>query len=157
MLFNSYPFILAFLPIALVGFFALARRSHALAAGWLTFVSLAFYAWWSPAYVGLLLGSVAFNYVLGMQIARASAHRTWLRGKHLLMFAIAVDLALLAYYKYANFFLDNLARVAGIDLSLSGVILPLGISFFTFTQIAFLVDTYRGRSRSTTSFTSRSS
>ena len=145
MLFNSYAFIFGFLPVALIGFFWLARLSHAFAAGWLALASLFFYGYWNPAYIGLLLGSIAFNYAFGLWIAKAGVRREERRKKHLLVAAIAANLALLGYYKYANFFIGSVNTVAGTSWSLGEIILPLGISFFTFTQIAFLVDTYQGK------------
>ena len=145
MLFNSYGFIFLYLPAVLLGFFWLARISHAFAAGWLALASLFFYGYWNPAYVGLLLGSIVCNYVFGMWIAKAGVRRDSRRKKHLLIFAITSNLLLLGYYKYTNFFLDNLNAVAGTHLTWGEIILPLGISFFTFTQISFLVDTYQGK------------
>ncbi len=145
MLFNSYGFIFLYLPATLLGFFWLARISHAFAAAWLALASLFFYGYWNPAYVGLLLGSIVCNYVFGMWIARAGVRHEDRRKRHLLIFAIAANLLLLGYYKYANFFLGNLNAVAGTHLTLVEIILPLGISFFTFTQISFLVDTYQGK------------
>ena len=144
MLFNSYAFIFLFLPVALLGFFQFARLSHAWAAGWLAAASLFFYGWWNPAYVGLLLASILGNYSFGLWIVRSG---TALRRKRLLLFAVGSNLLLLAYFKYANFFLDSLGAVTGAQLGLGEIILPLGISFFTFTQIAFLVDTYQGKVR----------
>jgi len=147
MLFNSYVFIFLYLPLVVLGFFQLARISHAVAGAWLALASLFFYGYWNPAYVGLLLASVIGNYAFGRWIARISlrdeaqlAHR-----KLLLAGAIGANLLLLGYYKYANFFIDSINGVAGTDWSLGNIILPLGISFFTFTQIAFLVDTYQGK------------
>ncbi|HSD60684.1 MAG TPA: MBOAT family O-acyltransferase, partial [Burkholderiales bacterium] len=145
MLFNSYPFIFLFLPLAFAGFFVLARVSHVMAAAWLAAASLFFYGWWNPAYVGLLLGSIAFNYTLGMWIARAPAEPGWGRRRQLFVFSVTANLLLLGYYKYSNFFLENLAAVAGTAPTHADIILPLGISFFTFTQIAFLVDTWQGK------------
>ena len=139
MLFNSLVFIFCYLPLTLGGFFILGRRSPLAAAAWLALASLFFYGWWNPVYVGLLAASMVFNYALGVRIVRGA------RG--LLTFAIVSNLALLAYYKYANFFVDNLNAAAGTDISLGTIILPLGISFFTFTQIAFLVDAYQGKAR----------
>jgi len=160
MLFNSYIFIFGFLPVVLLGFFWLARFSHIYAAGWLALASLFFYGYWNPAYVGLLLLSIICNYSFGTWIAKARvrAEKPGLRTgesasntqssapspQHLLTVAITANLALLAYYKYANFFVGNLSPLLGADWNLANIILPLGISFFTFTQIAFLVDTYRG-------------
>jgi len=143
MLFNSYSFIFLFLPIVLLGFFWLARSSHTFAAAWLALASLFFYGYWNPAYVGLLLGSIACNYSFGLWIAKAGVKNKDTQKKHLLVVAIFANLALLAYFKYANFFIGSVNSVAGTNWSLGEVILPLGISFFTFTQIAFLVDTYQ--------------
>lgn len=149
MLFNSYAFIFGFLPVVLLGFFWLARISHAYAAGWLALASLFFYGYWNPAYIGLLLGSIICNYAFGTWIAKAGVKEArsgdgGRRKKHLLIAAIAANLILLGYYKYANFFIGSVNDIAGTSWSLGTIMLPLGISFFTFTQIAFLVDTYRG-------------
>jgi len=146
MLFNSYPFIFAFLPVTLAGFFWVGRRSGTAAAAWLALASLFFYGWWNPIYVVLLVGSILFNYAVGVAIVKADP-AMFARRKRLLTAGIGVDLALLAYFKYANFFLDNLNTVLGSAISLGTIILPLGISFFTFTQIAFLVDAYQGKAR----------
>jgi D-alanyl-lipoteichoic acid acyltransferase DltB (MBOAT superfamily) len=145
MLFNSYGFIFLFLPIVLLGFFQLARVNHAFAAGWLTAASLFFYGYWNPAYVGLLLGSIICNYAFGLWIAKAGVKQQSTRQKRLVAAALTANLLLLGYYKYANFFLGSINSATGAQISLGEIILPLGISFFTFTQIAFLVDTYQGK------------
>ena len=145
MLFNSHAFIFLFLPLTLLVFFALGRFSAKLAAGWLAAASLFFYGWWSPAYVALLLVSILFNFTAGSAIVRAAADARYC--KRLLTAAIIANLALLAYYKYANFFVANYNAVTGAGLGIAEVVLPLGISFFTFTQIAFLVDAYQGKVR----------
>ncbi len=145
MLFNSYGFIFLFLPIVLLGFFRLARYSHTYAAAWLAISSLFFYGYWNPAYVGLLLGSIVCNYAFGLWIAKAGVQHATARKKHVLVAAITANLLLLGYYKYANFFLSSTNDLTSSSLSLGNIILPLGISFFTFTQIAFLVDTYQGK------------
>jgi len=143
-LFNSFPFIFAFLPFTLAIFVLLARVSHALAASWLTAASLLFYAWWDYRYVGLLVASIAFNYLFGVAIARATESARRHRSRALLTFAVVVNLVVLGYFKYANFFLESVGAIAGTRWGIGNVVLPLGISFFTFTQIAFLVDAYRG-------------
>ncbi len=145
MLFNSYGFIFLYLPAVLLGFFVLARTSRSLAAGWLALASVFFYGYWNPAYIGLLLGSIACNYAFGMWIAKAGIRGEERRRKQLLIVAITANLALLAYYKYANFFVGNINALTGTSWGLEEIVLPLGISFFTFTQIAFLVDTYQGK------------
>ena len=145
MLFNSHEFIFLYLPIGLFGFFWIAGTSHRLAALWLTVASLFFYGWWNPKFVLLLLASVSFNY--GMAYAIGHARVTGTKAsqvKRLLIFALAANLALLGYFKYTNFFITTANAVVGTGWTLSSIALPLGISFFTFTQIAFLVDTYRG-------------
>jgi alginate O-acetyltransferase complex protein AlgI len=147
MLFNSYVFIFVFLPATLAGFFLLGRFQPRLAAAWLTAASLFFYGWWNPLYVGLLALSICFNYACGVAIARGVASGGAGARKRMLVFAVTVNLGVLAYYKYANFFLASLNSAAGASLSLDEIVLPLGISFFTFTQIAFLADAYLGRAR----------
>jgi len=141
MLFNSHPFLFLFLPITLAGFFGLARLDRRLAAVWLVLASLFFYGWWNPRYLALLGGSIVFNHLVGLSIARA---RTAQARRRLLTVGVVGDLSLLAYYKYADFLLSSMGMLAGRDLGHIGVVLPLGISFFTFTQIAFLVDVSRG-------------
>lgn len=145
MLFNSYIFIFLYLPIVLLGFFQLGRINHAWAAGWLALASLFFYGYWNLAYVGLLLGSIVCNYTFGLWIAKAGVAHLAARQKQLLVVALSANLLLLSYYKYANFFISNLNPVLSTNWSIDNIILPLGISFFTFTQIAFLVDTYQGK------------
>jgi len=143
-LFNSYPFLFLFLPVALIGFFLLGNYSRTLAGLWLFAVSLFFYGWWNPAYVGLLLGSIVFNYGVGLALAREHTGRRAGRAQWILRLGVAADLGLLGYYKYANFFIENLDAAIGLGWQPETIVLPLGISFFTFTQIAFLVDAYRG-------------
>ena len=147
MLFNSYVFIFAFLPLTLAGFFLLGRWQPRLAAAWLTAASLFFYGWWNPLYVGLLVLSIVFNYACGVAISRATAREDRRHSKRMLIFAVTANLALLAYFKYANFFLASVSYATGTPFSLSAIVLPLGISFFTFTQIAFLADAYYGKVR----------
>ena len=145
MLFNSYSFICFFPPATFFGFFWLGSRRHIYGAAWLTAASLFFYGWWNPAYVGLLLGSILFNYGVGLLLLRERS-ALWLPSrKGPLTIGIAGDLALLGYYKYMNFLIGTINAVAGTSFVLSEIVLPLGISFFTFTQIAFLVDTYQGK------------
>ena len=142
MLFNSYAFLFAFLPIALVGYFLLGRRSITLAAGWLALASLFFYGWWDARYLPLLIGSILFNYLTGRAIATRAG--TPAAGR-LLALGVTADLALLVGYKYSALFIDTANRMADLGLPVPDIVLPLGISFFTFTQIAFLVDAWAGK------------
>jgi alginate O-acetyltransferase complex protein AlgI len=144
MLFNSYGFLFLYFPVTFAAFFAIGRYSRPLAALWLFAASLFFYGWWNPAYVSLLIGSILFNFAMGSAISMEHQRGGLVWGKGLLTAAVSGDLVLLAYYKYANFFLSSANQMLGTGWHLEAVILPLGISFFTFTQIAFLVDAYRG-------------
>jgi alginate O-acetyltransferase complex protein AlgI len=145
-LFNSVEFLFLFLPVLLVVYFRLGRVNVGWAASWLTACSLFFYAWWNPVYVGLLLISIAFNYTIGYALAQGDDVGST-RRKRLLALGVGVDLALLGYYKYADFCIDAVNQVSGSNYPLMGILLPLGISFFTFTQIAFLVDAAQGKAR----------
>ncbi len=142
MLFNSYAFLFLFLPIVLAGAFVLVRHHAQLAAAWLVLASLVFYGWGDPRHVLLLLGSIAFNYLAGETIARRGG-REGGRASGILCAAIAADLAALGYFKYAGFFMANANALLDAGMRVEAIVLPLGISFFTFTQIAYLVDVYR--------------
>lgn len=145
MLFNSYIFIFVFLPIVLLGFYAIgARGHHRVAISWLVGASLFFYGWWNPAYLGLILGSVLFNYAAGVALG---GHEQGFSRKWLLALGVAGNLGLLGYFKYANFFVENISLLTGADYHLGKILLPLAISFFTFQQIAYLVDAYKGETR----------
>ncbi len=138
MLFNSAEFILVFLPITIICFFFLAARlSKQAAIIWLVLASLFFYGWWEPTYLIIILLSMVSNYALGRVIHRSQS-------KSLLAMAVAANLAVLGYYKYAGFLVWNLSWLTGSNLSIDEIILPLAISFFTFQQIAYLVDSWKG-------------
>ncbi|MCQ8179889.1 MBOAT family protein [Methylomonas sp. SURF-1] len=146
MLFNSYTFILAFLPITLGLFFFLGRYAgRRVAISWLVAASLFFYGWWNPAYLGLIIASIFFNYAIGTLLG--DERRALSTRQRIFALAVSANLGVLGYYKYANFFLENLNAALGTGYAHAEIILPLGISFFTFTQIAFLVDAYRGEVR----------
>ena len=141
MLFNSYAFLFAFLPATLALYFLLGRRSASAAIGFLALASLFFYGWWNPRYLLLLCGSVGFNYLIGRRLARSPVRA---RGDSAVLgLGIAVNLALLGWFKYAAFLAVNANALADLALPVPQIVLPLGISFFTFTQIAYLVDAYR--------------
>lgn len=145
MLFTAAAFVLLFLPLTLLGFFALARWSHGAAASWLFLASLVFYGVWMPVYVLLLLASIVGNYWVGKRIAhaRGDAAQPARAAKRWMLLGVSANLLLLAYFKYANFFADNLSLLLGQHWHLADVLLPIGISFFSFTQIAFLADAYQ--------------
>ena len=141
MLFHSPAFIFGFLPLCFLGFLCVHRLwGWQAALLWLAGASLVFYGQWSLALAGLLLGSILFNYgAARLLLARVESRRTAFR---LLLGAIAVNLGLLGYFKYTNFFIDNVNLVAGTSFSHLSIILPIGISFYTFIQIGFLVEVY---------------
>lgn len=142
MLFNSYEFIFVFLPVVLAGCFVLARYAGAQAAQlWLTAASLYFYGSWNLRYLPLLLGSVVFNYGVALLLVRTGDEG---RKRALILVAAAVNLALLGYYKYTNYFLGTVNDVAGTRFVVEQILLPLGISFYTFQQLTLLVDIGRG-------------
>lgn len=142
MLFNSYAFIFIFLPISFGIYFYLNHlRLTTAAKGSLVFASLFFYSWWNVLYLPLLLGSMFFNFIIGKSLSEAKR----VRPKTLLIIGIIGNLALLGYFKYADFFIANVNVLLGEDtLPMLNLALPLAISFFTFQQIAYLVDSYKG-------------
>jgi alginate O-acetyltransferase complex protein AlgI len=142
MLFNSGLFIFAFLPVFLLGFFILAsigwRHAPIL---WAFIASLAFYAWDDPLrLLPLILVSIAFNFMIGRGLARR-------RSSGLLILGLAGNLLYLCYFKYAFFLLGSFNVAAGLPAPDFHITLPIGISFYTFTQVAYLVDTYQGKVR----------
>jgi D-alanyl-lipoteichoic acid acyltransferase DltB (MBOAT superfamily) len=147
LLFNSYTFIFAFLPVTFAVFFAVGAWNRMAAAAWLAAASLFFYGWWNPAYVGLLIASILGNFWFGSAIADAHASGRMGRSRALLAVAVSINLLLLGYFKYAGFFLRTLEAISAAELGTLEIVLPLGISFFTFTQIAFLVDAYYGKAK----------
>ncbi|MBI3154387.1 MAG: MBOAT family protein [Burkholderiales bacterium] len=145
MLFTTATFAFLFLPAALAGYFLLGRWSARAAAAWLLAASLFFYGYWMPEFTLLLLASIGANFAFGMRIAAARANGgpagAWLAA------GVGFDLMLLAYFKYAGFFVDNVNALLGTTWSLGEIVLPIGISFYTFTQIAYLVDSWAGKVR----------
>jgi alginate O-acetyltransferase complex protein AlgI len=138
MLFNSSAFLFGFLPVVLAGFVALSRLQHQRLAGvWLTAASLFFYGWWNPLYLPLLVGSMVFNYVLGGCLLRKP-------NRWLLAFGVTANVALLGYYKYTGFLVQAFDQLSGLEWAIPNIVLPLAISFFTFQQIAYLVDAQDG-------------
>ena len=147
MLFNSYEYIFFFLPVAfLVYFFLNARKLPVAANGFLVCASLFFYSWWNIAYLPIIVGSMLFNYRLGRYLT-SIAHNSNSKHSYLLAFGIISNLAMLGYYKYADFFISNANVVFGANTPLLHLVLPLAISFFTFQQCAYLVDSYRAKTR----------
>jgi len=147
MLFNSYEFIFAFLPITFFIYFYLnKKRLTEVAKGFLVFSSLFFYTWWNIVYLPLLLSSMLFNYILGKSLSKDRKQQS-VSSKTLLILGIVSNVALLGYFKYSDFFIENVDYVFNADIPLLHLALPLAISFYTFQQIAYLVDSYRGETK----------
>ncbi len=138
MLFSGIPFLYYFLPIVLFLYFLTPKR---LKNAVLFVSSLFFYAWGEPKYVFLMLGTVALQYILGLWIEK---YRGKTLGKVFLWCAVLSALGVLGYFKYADFFLENFSALTGISVSLLGIALPVGISFYTFQILSYTIDVYRG-------------
>jgi alginate O-acetyltransferase complex protein AlgI len=152
MLFSSYTFLFAFLPLVLVGWWGLKGKNARLA--FLTLASWVFYGWWDWRFVPLLIASTALNYVAGIAIARTTDAD---RRRILLATSISINVALLGYFKYSGFFVDSLQGLGStlglpVDLPRIDVLLPIGISFYTFISISYTVDVYRGSIEATRNF-----
>lgn len=146
MLFSSPEFIFVFLPAAFAVYFALVHAGLDVAGrGCLVIANLVFYAWWNSAYLLLLMISVLFNYSLGSELGRMHRKGSIRAARVVLTFGIAANLGALGYFKYADFLMENYATATGGSHVALNILLPLAISFFTFQQIAYLVDSYRGQ------------
>ncbi|MDB2532195.1 MBOAT family protein [Alphaproteobacteria bacterium] len=146
MLFNSYIFIFFFLPISVGVFLILAKaKLDQWALTWAVLISLIFYGWWEPYYVVLMLLSILGNYSLGALIGKTERANFRLS---LTITGVSLNLLLLGFFKYFNFSVENVNSLFGTNYHLEQIILPIAISFFTFEQIAYIVDRYRERTPS---------
>ncbi len=142
MLFNSYEFIFIFLPITfLIYFYLNYKKFTTLNKYFLLFSSLFFYSWWNIAYLPIMLSSILFNYTMGTILS--SEKKFIFSRKTILIFSIFMNIALLGYFKYSDFFLENINLAFNTHIDLLHLALPLAISFFTFQQIAYLLSSYR--------------
>lgn len=148
MLFNSYIFIFLFLPIVILGFIILRRHSTTWPIAWITCISLFYYGWWKPQFLILLIFSITVNLIFGKLINQYRELKTI--SKTILILGIVFNLGLLAYFKYAGFFVANFNDLFKTGFPLPHILLPIGISFITFQKIAFLVDAHRGLVRNFT-------
>ena len=144
MLFNSYIFIFFFFPITFFIYFYLNKKRLTEASkGFLVLSSLFFYSWWNIAYLPLILISMLFNYTLGRELSKPTQSEKSYSAKTLLTAGIIFNLGLLGYFKYSDFFITNINTAMNGHIPLLNLALPLAISFYTFQQIAYLVDSYR--------------
>ena len=144
MIFNSYPYLFLFLPIALIGYQLLRNAPYRVSIGWLVLMSFIYYAWWRAEDLWVIGASCIFNFLLGRQL---SSNASEARKGVFLTIGVTANLLLLGWFKYAGLFDKTFEALTGAGLDLPNVILPLGISFFTFQQIAYLVDARRGETR----------
>lgn len=141
MIFNSYIFAFLFLPICVLGYFLLNNiQNRTYAYVFLLGMSLWFYGYFNLRYLAIIIVSILVNYMMHMILIRVNGK---LRS-FVLAVAIVFNLGLLFYFKYANFFIENLNLLFKTDFVFEKILLPLGISFFTFQQISFIIDTYKG-------------
>ena len=136
MIFSSLVFLFAFLPIVLIFYYLSNNKLKNIV---LLLASLFFYAWGEPKYVFLMLGSIGFNYIFGLKVAsdKVKKKKLWL------IIAVISNISLLGIFKYSNFFIDNINSVFNINLNIPTIALPLGISFFTFQTMSYVIDVYR--------------
>ncbi len=144
MLFNSNVFLFGFLPACLVGFYGLAKIDHRLAKTYLLLGSIFFYSWSNLQGLPLLAGSILFNFYVGGRIQKFVHEGKTVTGARWCSFGVFVNVAVLVYFKYTDFVVDNVNSVFGTDFIFRQIILPLGISFYTFQRIAYLIDSARG-------------
>jgi len=141
-LFNSYIFIFLFLPVTLLGYFGINKIDHKWGKLFLVMMSFVFYGYFNPYYLLIILGSIGVNYAIYKYVEKNTAVGT---RKIALLAGLIFNIGLIFYYKYYDFFISNVNVVLGTDFNLLHILLPLGISFFTFQQVSFVVDAYYGR------------
>jgi len=144
MLFNSYQFIFIFFPAVLGLYFAISRWGRQARLGLLFTASMVFYGWWDARFLALLVLSMTGNFIIGQRLTVAARYDQVRAERFWLTVGVALNLLVLGAFKYANFFAANVDLLAGTHFSFGNIILPLGISFFTFEQIGYLVDIKRG-------------
>ncbi len=148
MLFNSYIFIFLFLPLCVTVYFLLyAFRLERTARIWLLGMSLWFYGYFNPSYIIIICGSILMNYVVSRFLLRMRGIGRAGDAKAVMIVGVSANIALLFYFKYFDFFLSNLNTIFRTDFVMRNIMLPLGISFFTFQQISYVVDSYRGETK----------
>jgi len=144
MIFSSWQFIFLFMPVAVAGYLLIPAKWDLGRKIWLILASFVFYGYWKIDYVPLIIFSILFNYAIAEGMFRLHGGP---KAKLLLFLGLLLNLCLLGYYKYADFLIGTLRAVSGAEIELLNLLLPLAISFFTFTQIAYLVDVYRDQAK----------
>ena len=139
MLFSSIVFLFYFLPIVLLAYFVVPKKAKNIV---LLIASIFFYSWGEPVYVFLMIFSAIFNYFMAIDIGRAKVHQS--SGKSTLIFTVVVNLFILSFFKYYGFLMDTVNGILGTDIKYTALALPIGISFYTFQALSYVVDVYRG-------------
>lgn len=139
MLFSSIPFLYYFLPMVLIAYYLTPKSIKNMV---LLMASLVFYSWGEPTYVILMLLSIGIGYIFGILIEK---FRDTLWSKVCMIISITISLGFLVYFKYANFFITNFNKVTGSSLKILNVVLPIGISFYTFQLVSYIIDVYRNQ------------
>ena len=138
MVFSSFIFLWIFLPIVFIGYFLLQDKYKNI---FLLLGSLIFYAWGEPLYILLMLFSILINYVFGILIDKDRPYRNLL-----LIISLIFNIGILGYYKYVGFLVEVINNLTGRNIELPDVALPIGISFYTFQILSYIIDVYRGES-----------
>jgi D-alanyl-lipoteichoic acid acyltransferase DltB (MBOAT superfamily) len=152
MLFKSFPYIFLFLPISVIVYFSLNKVSETAGKYWLVIVSLVFYCFGTLTYLPLLLSSIVINYAVNIAIRKNNKNNSETSApvlKVYLAIGIIFNVVLLAFFKYADFFIANINQISSLNISFLRLAIPLAISFYTFQQITYLVDTYRNEIKDT--------
>ena len=138
MLFSSIPFLYYFLPVVLIAYYLVPKPVK---NGVLLLASLVFYGWGEPSYVFLMMASIGLGYVFGILIEK---FRGTIWSKICMIISVVISFGFLGYFKYANFFITNFNAATGLALPLLNVVLPIGISFYTFQLVSYIIDVYWG-------------
>ena len=145
MVFSSSVFLTAFLPLTLLAYFLVPARYIKARNAVLLAASLVFYGWGEPKYILVMIFSIVFNYVCGLTIGGNIKKEDKHRAKPMLIFCVLGNLALLGFFKYTDFVLETVNMLTDAGLTLPGIALPIGISFYTFQTMSYVIDVYRGK------------
>ena len=152
MVFSSSVFLTAFLPLTLLAYFLVPARYIKARNAVLLAASLVFYGWGEPKYILVMIFSIVFNYVCGLTIGGNIKKEDKHRAKPMLIFCVLGNLALLGFFKYTDFVLETVNRLTDAGLTLPGIALPIGISFYTFQALGYLFDVYYKKEKAEKSF-----
>ena len=145
MVFSSSVFLMVFLPLTLLAYFIVPARYIGARNSVLLAASLIFYGWGEPKYILIMLFSIVFNYVCGLVIGKNIEIKNKHRARPMLIFCVFVNIALLGFFKYTDFVLETVNRLTEAGFILPGIALPIGISFYTFQTMSYVIDVYRGK------------